>query len=138
MGACRWDSMAIMDEHSEVCACDKGSPHLRPGTYGDQVMPTCVGRHNLFSRLVVLVLTGECHSMMVLADVLVHTWGYGGHGRLGYGDLEVQSRLTLLGKGQGVFAGLQEVQVACGGAHTAHSVLPTPYITSGKSTFSAS
>ena len=95
-----------------MLAFGSGCPQLRLGTNTDQLLPVCVGRRDFFGALIILVATGECHATAVAADGLMHTWGKGGHGQLGHGDLEVRSRLTLLGKE--LFARSPAAQVTCG------------------------
>ena len=63
---------------------------------------------------VVAVSAGGEHSLALTADGAVWSWGYGGDGRLGHGDTQIQ----LLPKKIQGFAGQRVVAVSAGGYHS--------------------
>jgi len=61
--------------------------HGGAGNIGDNEQPTAIGTVSLGSgRTAVALTAGDFHTCAVLDDGNVRCWGYGGNGRLGYGN----------------------------------------------------
>ncbi len=86
-------------------------------TIGDDETPASVGPVNLGTgRTATAIATGDYHTCAILDDHSVRCWGYGGDGRLGYGNTNDVSDPSSVGPvnlgGQGAQA------ITAGAAHT--------------------
>ena len=82
--------------------------------HGDQQHQLQPKKIAAFGQRVVAVSAGQLHSLAITAEGAVWSWGYGGHGRLGHGDLQSQQ----LPKKVEAFAGQRVVAVSAGDAHS--------------------
>jgi len=113
---CKGHVSAAVTEAGDVFAWgpgDWGGGILGLGTTVHQPEPARVG--GLGSHVLMLAV-GFCHQAAVADDGAIYTWGYGGCGRLGHGDLGGRRTPTRLGKEW--FAGSPVLMVSCGGNHT--------------------
>ena len=78
--------------------------------------PRQVDHRLLGGEKAVFVAAGGLHTVAVTAGGQLYSWGHGGHGRLGHGDLG--NRLVPTQVGAGVFGGSAVVMAACGYYHT--------------------
>ena len=89
-----------------------GLGRLGHGDTQHQLLPKKV--EALAGRRVVAVSAGEYHSLALTADGSVWSWGFGGDGRLGHGDVQNQWQPKKVE----AFAGQRIVTVSAGGAHS--------------------
>ena len=84
-----YDTCAVLQEGSLRCWGLGSSGQLGNGTtgnVGDLDTPASVAPVNLGGHTVTAVATGSYHTCAILDDGSVRCWGFGGDGRLGYGD----------------------------------------------------
>jgi alpha-tubulin suppressor-like RCC1 family protein len=115
---------ALLDNGRVRCWGDGANGRLGLGnitTIGDNEAPASVGPVNLGTgRRAIAIAAGAFHTCALLDTRRVRCWGYGGEGRLGYGntttigDNEVPASVGTVSLGPGRHA----VAVTAGGFHT--------------------
>jgi len=115
---CKGHVSAAVTEAGDVFAWGPGDDGiLGLGTTEHQPEPARVGGlGQLGNSRVLMLAVGFCHQAAVAEDGAICTWGYGGCGRLGHGDLGSRRTPTRLGKEW--FAGSPVLMVSCGRNHT--------------------
>ena len=84
---------------------------------GDDETPRSVGPVDFGGRNVTAVSTGDFHTCALLEDATVHCWGFGGNGRLGYGN---EASILAAGDAGPVFLGegRSAKAISAGSGHT--------------------
>ncbi len=84
---------------------------------GDDETPGSVGPVDFGGRNVTAVSAGDHHTCALLEDATVHCWGFGGNGRLGYGN---ENSIPAAGDAGAVFLGEGRTAkaISAGSGHT--------------------
>ncbi len=89
-----------------------------PATIGDDETPASAGAVNLGpGRTATAIATGDVHTCALLDDATVRCWGYGGDGRLGYGNTNDVADPSGVGAVY-LGAGRTATAITAGAAHT--------------------
>ncbi len=114
---------AILDNGSVLCWGYGATGQLGYGNtsnVGDVKTPGAVGPVDLGGKKAVAISAGAAHTCAILENGKLLCWGFGGYGRLGYGDTKnVGDQQTPGSVGPvDLGAGRTAVAVSAGGAHT--------------------
>ena len=115
MAACGWGHTLVLTTRGDVWSAGWGSSgQLGLGKNSKTLTFRQVGMARFGGAPVAMVAAGMLHSVGVTAEGELWTWGCGGSGRLGHGDLQDRDVPTLVGL---------ESRVSMVSAGTAHTVV---------------
>jgi len=121
IGAGTVHTCAVLDDGSVRCWGYGGDGRLGYGnttTIGDDETPDVAGLVNLgANRTAKAITAGEAHTCALLDDRSVRCWGYGGNGRLGYGNTTTIGDDETPGSAKPVDLGAGRTAVAVGAGY---------------------
>ena len=117
MVACGRDHTAVVTEGGGVYTFGSGFyGSTGHGNEEDQLVPRRMPAAGFNGERIVMVATGDTHTVVLSEAGHVFTWGDGKYGQLGHGDREDQRAPRQVEAGR--FGGEKVVFVAAGGRHT--------------------
>ncbi len=120
LDAGKYHTCAILFDSTVRCWGYGGSGQLGYGntdTVGDDETPASAGPVNLGGHGAKAIAAGDYHTCALLDDGSVRCWGYGGDGRLGYGNTKDVSDPSSVGPVD-LGLGRSAIAITAGAAHT--------------------
>ena len=114
-----YHSMALCSDGSLVSWGNNSSGQLGDGSTDQSLVPVLINIGSIIGiqETVLAISAGGYHSMALISDGTVATWGGNGEGQLGIGS-KTSSALPVAITGSGVLAGRTAVAVAAGAYHS--------------------